>query len=121
MSLHTTLIILINSVILLIVILTIKKNKKKGSTLPLENNPLDEQTPPEIQIPSEMPIKPIPVNCQKASFKPAPDNFSYYDCCGELKKGIGFELWEKRAPVSIDANKEFVNMELIGEEGNQDC
>ena len=78
--------------------------------LPVEPDP--EPTP----LP-EMPIKPAPVNCQKAIFRPAPENYSYYDCCGSLQEGEGYQPWEKRAPVSIDANQFFEGMDLLGEDG----
>ena len=69
----------------------------------------------------EMPTKPIPVNCQLAAFMAAPQEYSYYDCCGNPHYGMGFEPWEKRAPVAIDANKEFVGVELIGQETDFNC
>lgn len=75
----------------------------------------------ETFLEEEMPIKPEPINCQKASFKAAPEEFFYIDCCGKPNKGEGFQSWEKRAPVSIDINKPFFGMELLNEEGNQDC
>lgn len=88
----------------------------------LKKNTIDKNSEPtQVVINPEMPIKPAPVNCQKAIFRPAPENYSYYDCCGKLQEGEGFQPWEKRAPVSIDANKEFINMDLIGEESEPNC
>lgn len=88
----------------------------------LKKTSIDKNSEPtQVVINPEMPIKPAPVNCQKAIFRPAPENYSYYDCCGKLQEGEGFQPWEKRAPVSIDANKEFINMDLIGEESEPNC
>lgn len=72
---------------------------------------------PPVTSEPEMPIKPIPVNCQKASFRPAPEKFSYTNCCGIIEEGEGFQPWEKRSPVSIDVNQPFEGMDLIGEDG----
>lgn len=69
----------------------------------------------------EMPIKPLPVDCQFAQFRPYPERFSYFDCCGNLEEGDGFQPWEKRSPVAIDANKPFEGMDLIGEESQMNC
>lgn len=83
-----------------------------------DQNPIE---PGEVIIPSEMPEKPLPVNCQLAQFQPAPQEFFYVDCCGNPKKGEGFEPWEKRSPVSIDANKPFIGMTLLDVEAEKDC
>ena len=76
---------------------------------------------PEVPSEGEMPIRPEPVDCQKATFRPAPEDFFYVDCCGKPQKGEGFQPWEKRPPVSIDVNKPFMGMDLIGEPGDSDC
>lgn len=78
---------------------------------PVENDP--EPTPI-----GEMPIKPLPINCQKAIFRPAPEKFIYTDCCGKVEEGEGYQPWEKRSPVSIDVNQYFEGMDLIGEDGD---
>lgn len=69
----------------------------------------------------EMPIKPIPVDCQYAIFRPAPETYSYTDCCGNLQSGEGYQPWEKRSPVSINITKDFTGMDLIGDEAQVDC
>lgn len=101
------------SVLILFFFITKFFMKKKSTPSTLE--------PLEIIEEPEMPIKPAPVNCQKAIFRPAPENYSYYDCCGSLQEGEGYQPWEKRAPVSIDINKEFINMDLLGEEAEPNC
>lgn len=102
-----------------------KKNNKVDKptvtqTSPTEQNPV-EVTIIDDQTDGEMPIKPIPVDCQKASFRPAPEKFSYIDCCGKKEEGEGFQPWEKRSPVSIDANQPYEGMDLTGENSNIDC
>lgn len=87
---------------------------------PVEADP-EPIHPGEIIIPDEMPIKPAPVDCQYATFRPAPEMYSYTDCCGKLQEGEGFQPWEKRTPVPIDATKDFKGMDLIGEEAQVDC
>ena len=115
-----------------IVALKLKKNSKSSEIkkpivptqiLDWETTPTEtvSEVKPEVTPEPEMPIKPAPVNCQKAQFLPAPEKFSYTDCCGKLQEGEGFQPWEKRAPVGIDSNKEFSGMELIGEEASIDC
>lgn len=74
-----------------------------------------------IEDEGEMPIKPLPINCQKAQFEAAPARFFYTDCCGELHEGEGFQPWEKRAPVSIDSNKPFEGMILLDVEAEIEC
>lgn len=89
---------------------------------PVKSDP--EPTPiPIVPIDDEfeMPIKPLPVNCQMASFMPAPALFEYIDCCGNLNTGEGYQPWEKRSPVKIDANKPFEGMELLNQEAEIDC
>lgn len=111
-----------------------KKKQNQIPTTPIEPTtvvkPVEEvpnniepviETPTLEPIEGEMPIKPKPVNCQKAIFRPAPEKFVYTDCCGEVQEGEGYQPWEKRSPVSIDANQEFVGMDLLGEESNIDC
>ena len=88
---------------------------------PLTKKKNSEPLPPLKPQPTttgEMPIKPIPINCQKATFRPAPEKFIYTDCCGEVQEGEGFQPWEKRSPVSIDVNQYFEGMDLIGEDGD---
>lgn len=125
--------ILIIGGILCVVIVTlaiIEKKKSKDSNVisnipdPQEIDVLpNEETPvtPTETIPAEMPEKPLPVNCQLAQFQPAPQDYFYIDCCGNPKKGEGFEPWEKRAPVAIDANKEFFGMTLLDVEAEINC
>ncbi|NBO23520.1 hypothetical protein EBU94_09330 [bacterium] len=126
----TTLIIFISLVIAGSAIALLLKKKKPTikepivptQTLDFDNPPIKIDTKePQVTPEPEMPIKPPPVNCQKAQFMPAPQEFFYTDCCGKTQMGMGFEPWEKRAPVGIDANQEFVGMELIGEESSIDC
>lgn len=96
-----------------------KPAKKDWGFKPNTPNPPEEII--EEPIEGEMPIKPSPVDCQKATFRPAPEEFFYVDCCGKPKKGEGFQPWEKKPPVSIDVNKPFIGMDLIGEPGESDC
>ena len=101
--------------------LTKKKNIEvpplKPFPTPEETNTIELPVEPDPTPLPEMPIKPIPVNCQKAIFRPAPEKFTYTDCCGNVQEGEGYQPWEKRAPVSIDANQYFEGMDLLGEEG----
>jgi len=111
-------------------ILIMKLKKDKNSSIPPQATPMPEEVntidlpvepnPEPTQI-GEMPIKPAPVNCQFAIFRPAPEKYFYTDCCGNPQSGEGFQPWEKRTPVSIDTNKEFEGMDLIGEEAQFDC
>jgi hypothetical protein len=92
---------------------------------PLEEEPNNIEpvleTPNLEPVEGEMPEKPLPVNCQLAQFQPAPQDFFYVDCCGTPQKGEGFQPWEKRSPVSIDANKPFVGMTLLDQEADINC
>jgi len=122
MILQTTLIVAFASVILWVVIITLKnKNKKSEIQEPIINEPIEQELPIEIDIPGEMPEKPLPINCQLAQFQPAPQDFFYVDCCGVPHKGTGFEPWEKRSPVSIDSNKPFFGMTLLDVEAEINC
>ena len=94
---------------------------------PVENDP-EPINPGEIitiddpvENDPEMPIKPLPVNCQYAIFRPAPETYYYIDCCGVVQEGEGYQPWEKRSPVAIDASKDFKGMDLIGDEAQVDC
>jgi len=132
----TTFILLILVLGCTILFLTMKKkkttetNQPKEPIVPTQN--LDDL--PKIEIPievepeptnftgwfpsdeeGEMPIKPTPKKCQKASFRPAPEKFFYTDCCGEFHEGEGFQPFEKRSQVLIDTTKEFSGMDI--EEG----
>lgn len=102
-----------------------KNNDQKPQPIipPTDGNLPDESPigPGEVIIPGEMPEKPLPVNCQLAQFQPAPQDFFYVDCCGSPKKGTGFEPWEKRSPVAIDANQPFFGMTLLDVEAEKDC
>ncbi len=120
MILQTTLIIAFTSVILWVVIVTLK-NKNKDIPPPVVHETTDEEEPLEIDVLSEMPEKPLPVNCQLAQFQPAPQDFFYVDCCGAPHKGEGFQPWEKRSPVSIDNNKPFFGMTLLDVEAEINC
>ena len=91
------------------------------NTEPAEILKIDDPIPNDPEPTPEMPIKPQPVNCKKGIFLPAPEKFNYVDCCGNKLEGIGYEVWEKRAPVNIDINQEFVGMEILDEEAFQDC
>ena len=88
---------------------------------PAETNTIELPVEPDPEPTPEMPIKPVPANCQTAIFRPAPEKYMYFDCCGNVFEGEGYQPWEKRSPVTIDINKEFEGMDLIGEEGYQDC
>ena len=106
----------------------IKDNLNIPTVPPLYSEPheiitIDDpvEADPEPIIIGEMPIKPIPVDCQYAIFRPAPEMYSYTDCCGELQQGEGYQPWEKRTPVPLDASKEFTGMDLLGEEAQVDC
>ena len=88
---------------------------------PAETNTIELPVEPDPEPTPEMPIKPVPVNCQTAIFRPAPEKYMYFDCCGNVFEGEGYQPWEKRSPVTIDINKEFEGMDLLGEEGYQDC
>lgn len=111
--------------------------KKKKSQPPVIETPIQEtpiptevigyETPvlpdpePTPTLTAEMPIKPTPIDCQLAIFRPAPETFSYYDCCGEIHVGEGYQPWEKRSPVSIDVMRDFTGMDLIGQDSQVDC
>lgn len=115
--------------------LTKKRNNNPQPILPIKNDddvkevitiddPVDSD--PELTIipiddEGEMPIKPLPVNCQSAMFNPYPEKYFYYNCCGERFEGEGYQPWEKRSPVSIDSNKEFEGMTLLDVEAEPDC
>lgn len=91
-----------------------------------EPNKIDDPVQPDpeptrvpivpIDETGEMPIKPQPVSCQKAIFRPAPEKYFYTDCCGNYNEGEGYQPWEKRPPISIDVNKPFEGLDLLGEE-----
>lgn len=94
-------------------------NDKKQS-----NDVMSSEEKPIIEEPiesGEMPIKPKPVNCRYAQFRPAPEKFSYFDCCGNLQEGEGFQPWEKRSPVPVDINKPFEGMDVHEDEAIVDC
>jgi len=126
--------IIISVVVVVVITITVfilkQKKSKAGNSvtgiitpqeidvLPKDENPIQ---PSEIIIPAEMPEKPLPINCQLAQFQPAPQDFFYVDCCGVPHKGQGFEPWEKRAPVAIDANKGFFGMTLLDSEAEINC
>lgn len=96
-----------------------------------EPNRIEEPVSPDpepTQIPiipidddGEMPIKPLPVSCQRAIFRPAPEKYFYTDCCGNLMEGEGYQPWEKRSPITLDSNKPFEGMDLLGEEVDFTC
>ena len=98
---------------------------EKEEILEIDTPVKSDPEPIKWQIPSdeqgEMPIKPLPVNCQKASFNAAPEKYFYSDCCGEFFEGEGFQPWEKRSPVSIDSNKPFEGMTLLDVEAEIEC
>jgi len=96
-----------------------KTNETPKNDTPPEEIKIDE--PVEADPEPEMPEKPLPVNCQKAQFRPAPEGFFYVDCCGKPVKGEGFQPWEKRSPVAIDANKLFEGMDLLDEDAEINC
>ena len=77
---------------------------------------------PVDNIPTEMPIKPLPVNCKLGAFPPAPQKYSYVDCCGNRQEGMGYQPWEKRTPVPVNIVYEYEGMEIFKEEeAFQDC
>lgn len=86
---------------------------------PTEIIKIDDPVPNDPE--PEMPIKPTPIDCQYAIFRPAPEMYSYTDCCGNLQQGEGFQPWEKRSPVAIDITKDFIGMDLISEDAIVDC
>lgn len=100
-----------------------KKNKKTPIKTPIvPTQTLEYDIPVESDfVEPEMPVKPAPVNCQKAIFRAAPEKYSYFDCCGKEFEGEGFQPWEKRAPISIDINKPFSGLDLLDEESEIDC
>ena len=121
MILQTILLSAFIGVVLGVVVVLFKnKNKKISSENIVISEPIEEQ-PIEIDIPGEMPIKPLPINCQLAQFQPAPQDFFYVDCCGVPQKGEGYQPWEKRAPVSIDTNKPFFGMTILDVEAEINC
>ena len=106
---------------LIFFVLPLLKRKKRfdfNFPEPTSVSPIVTPTPEEV---GEMPEKPAPVDCQKASFRAAPEEFFYVDCCGKPNKGEGFQPTEKRTPVSIDVNKPFMGMDLLGEQSDIDC
>lgn len=89
---------------------------------PVEADPEPTQIPViPIEDEGEMPIKPLPKDCQKATFRPAPEKFYYTDCCGKYHEGEGYQAWEKRSPVAIDCLKPSIGMDFLGEEAEIDC
>ena len=108
----------------------IQEQKNEEPIVPTQNlgetilNPTKDvkETP---TIPSdeegEMPIKPTPKKCRKANFRPAPETFSYTDCCGTFHEGVGFSPEEKRAPVLIDIIQEFSGMDVEEGEVEFEC
>ena len=134
MSITTILFVLFGAVAIWMLLNPLTKKKDveipplKPFPTPEETNSIDNPVEPDPEptpIPSDeigkMPIKPIPVNCQKAVFRAAPATFTYTDCCGNVQKGEGYQPWEKRAPVSIDVDQFFEGMDLLGEDGQADC
>ena len=125
MSIQIIIFVLFGAVALWMLLNPLTKKKNVVPPPPLKPFPTPEETNrlepveenPEPTPPSEMPIKPLPINCQKAIFRPAPEKFIYTDCCGVVQEGEGYQPWEKRSPVSIDANQFFEGMDLLGEEG----
>lgn len=111
----------------LIIIKAFRKRKTTKSSIHYSTDPITTTPIPDVvdevpsEIISEMPIKPLPVDCQKAIFRPFPEKFTYTDCCGKLQEGEGYQPWEKRAPVSIDVLKRFEGMDLIDESAEIDC
>lgn len=136
MELQIILFLLAGAAIVWMLLNPLTKNKKPFDDTPIKNpnettdeiisidTPV-EADPEPTNIPSdeegEMPIKPIPINCQKAIFRPAPEKYYYVDCCGNKFEGEGYQPWEKRSPVSIDVNSPFEGMDLLDEESNVDC
>ena len=134
----TAMIITVLVIGLVVLILTLK-NKPKNPIQEQKNveqivptQTLDEtffNPTPEVKenpiIPSdeqgEMPIKPTPKKCRKANFRPAPETFSYTDCCGEFHEGVGFTPEEKRASVLIDIVQEFSGMDVEEGEVEFEC
>jgi hypothetical protein len=136
MSIEIILISTFAIIALVVLIKSFDKDKKeveivvdKEPISPIETTVKSDPEPIEAtfveSIPSdnegEMPIKPQPVDCQLAQFRPAPSRFSYFDCCGNLFEGEGFQPFEKRVPVAIDVNKFFEGMDLIGENSDINC
>lgn len=111
----------------LIIIKAFRKRKTTKSSIHYSTDPITTTPIPDVvdevpsEIISEMPIKPLPVDCQKAIFRPFPEKFTYTDCCGKVQEGEGYQPWEKRAPVSIDVLKRFEGMDLIDESAEIDC
>lgn len=111
----------------LIIVKAFKKRKITKSNIHYskdsDNTTWEPTTTDDVPVETlgEMPIKPIPVDCQKAIFRPSPEKFIYTDCCGKIQEGEGYEPWEKRAPVSIDVTKRFEGMDLINESAEVDC
>lgn len=135
---YTVIVIALLGVFLLVLFkITNSKKTKTNSVLTNSKPEINVKEEPEFEIPltptglsqipiplddePEMPIKPNPMKCKKASFLPAPETFSYYDCCGNLHTGEGYQPWEKRTPVSINVVKDFVGMEILDEDGEIDC
>lgn len=111
----------------LIIIRAFRKRKTTKSSIHYNTEPITTTPIPDVvdevpaEIISEMPIKPLPVDCQKAIFRPFPEKFTYTDCCGKVQEGEGYQPWEKRAPVSIDVIRRFEGMDLIDESAEIDC
>lgn len=111
----------------LIIIKAFRKRKTTKSGIHYSSDPITTTPIPDVvdevpaEVISEMPIKPLPVDCQKAIFRPFPEKFTYTDCCGKVQEGEGYQPWEKRAPVSIDVIRRFEGMDLIHESAEIDC
>lgn len=96
-----------------------KKEESSPSSTEVQPESIKVNEPENIQ--AEMPIKPAPVNCKYATFRPAPEKFSYFDCCGKLNEGEGFSPWEKRSPVPVDINKPIEGMDITEDEAIVEC
>jgi len=119
----TILIVLVVATAIAVVVLVKFLEKKKDKVSPIK--PAKEPIVPtqtfEWEQPIDEPVKPLPVNCKYAQFKPAPEEFFYVDCCGKPEKGEGFQPWEKRVPVAIDINKPFSGMDVTEDEAFVEC
>lgn len=103
------------------IVLFIKSLEKNNKMSEPTNEPIPTTPESVSNEPIDEPVKPQPVNCKYAQFKPAPEEFFYVDCCGKPMKGEGFQPWEKRTPVAIDVNKPFNGMEVSEDEAFVDC
>lgn len=120
MSILSVVVILFGGVAFWILWKSFSKEDKKNPdhlSIPTKENFFEQKSDETGEMSEKLP----PINCQLAQFQPAPQEFFYVDCCGKPKKGEGFEPWEKRSPVSIDANKPFVGMTLLDVEAEKDC